>query len=292
MGAVYKLTSPSGKHYIGKTKGSLEIRWGQHKTLWKKLKEKGDYTGATPNLFYAFDKYGTDNWVKEILFESDNVEELNNKEIELIEQFDTIKNGYNVTKGGDGRIVDNLEEEHKRNIGEARKKWFQSPDGLKWKGQLSEKFTGDNNPSFNKRGKPGRVQPEEERQQRSENIKRLHAEGHYKDTCFKYERTEEHRRNSSERMKQRHAEGKYDEARKKTSKTLMGHEVTKEHRLKTRKSLSHKHLITFTDGTQEEIAGFKEYSEKSNIPFDTIRLCYYRKTGSPKWRIQSVIKLD
>lgn len=49
----------------------------------------------------AIKKYGFENFTYEILFRSDNIDELNKKEIELISEYDTIvPKGYNVDKGG------------------------------------------------------------------------------------------------------------------------------------------------------------------------------------------------
>src|SRR4051812_8514626 len=108
---IYKLISPSNKLYIGKTKyDSFNDRWRQHVTLWKKLTKTKNYKDAPTKLLYAFDKYPPREWTHEILLEGYyTIEELNQKEIEAIEQYDTIAVGYNITKGGDGRLVDFLE---------------------------------------------------------------------------------------------------------------------------------------------------------------------------------------
>ena len=50
----------------------------------------------------AINKYGFDNIKWEIIFESDDIDIINEKEKEYIIFFDSIKNGYNISNGGDG----------------------------------------------------------------------------------------------------------------------------------------------------------------------------------------------
>lgn len=144
---VYKLTSPSGKSYIGLTTATIEARWKQHVSLWKKLvRQNTPFIGAqaTPLLFFAFSKYGPETFTKEVLFETDDKEILRLKEKEFISTFDTTKNGYNVLKGGQtGWYGKSLSEEHKRKQSEARKAWYKTPDGIAWRQHLSEKYKGN-----------------------------------------------------------------------------------------------------------------------------------------------------
>src|ERR1019366_6140488 len=93
---IYKLTSTSGKVYIGQTRMNLKRRLSRHKTASK--------TGRKSKIFNALRKYPLDLWTKEILFETDNLNELNQKEIEYISKFDSFKIGYNSTLGGEGTI--------------------------------------------------------------------------------------------------------------------------------------------------------------------------------------------
>lgn len=97
-GYVYKFTSPSGKSYIGIT-NNLRRRIAEHKRLSKTLNKA---------FYNAINKYGFDNFTFEIL-EEYNIKErnklldkLNEMEMYYISKFDTFKNGYNSTLGGDG----------------------------------------------------------------------------------------------------------------------------------------------------------------------------------------------
>lgn len=94
MGCVYRATNViTGKYYIGKTKYSMEER------------RKSHYT-EVPNTYFhkALRKYGRDNFEWDILFESDDEENLYKKERLFIRLFNTmIPYGYNMTTGGDGQ---------------------------------------------------------------------------------------------------------------------------------------------------------------------------------------------
>lgn len=98
-GIIYKYTSPSDKIYIGQT---IDEKGRRQKFLNEK------------NLNYAGDKinkarlkYGPENFLYEVIFSitSDNIKEVQDvldiKEKEYIKLYDSFKNGYNSTKGGD-----------------------------------------------------------------------------------------------------------------------------------------------------------------------------------------------
>ena len=93
MGVIYKITSPSGRAYIGMTRGPVEKRWKQHAE-----KSKARYTCRA--IAAAIQKYGWDNMEKEVLEEVDN-SRLYEREKAWILAFDTYNNGYNLTRGGD-----------------------------------------------------------------------------------------------------------------------------------------------------------------------------------------------
>lgn len=137
---VYKHTLPkeiSGKYndmvYIGITSWKPEKRWQNGRGYYKQSR-----------FYNAIQKYGFDNFVHEILFEGLTKEEAEQKEIELIAEYQSNNRefGYNIANGGNctgtvseetkkkiskanmgnqygkGRV---LSEEHKRRISEAMK---------------------------------------------------------------------------------------------------------------------------------------------------------------------------
>ena len=104
-GFIYKITNKvNGKSYIGQTRYTVEFRWRQHQ-------HKKD------NVYFhnAIHKYGVDNFIVETLEECD-YKDLNSREIFYIAKYNTFKNGYNLTIGGDGNrrlLLDDKYEEIK-----------------------------------------------------------------------------------------------------------------------------------------------------------------------------------
>lgn len=96
-GIIYCFTFPNNKIYIGKTQKDFNIRLRSHKYGSKYLKNY---------LYNAIRLYGWDNIKIEILCECETKEELNEKEIEFINKFDTTNpnKGYNLRSGGEGGI--------------------------------------------------------------------------------------------------------------------------------------------------------------------------------------------
>ncbi len=94
MGYIYKITNKiNGKCYIGQTIHDIEKRWNKHR------KCIGTENGC-PGLRRAFEKYGLKNFKFEIViicFDTD----LSKFEKEYIKKYDSYKNGYNLTHGGE-----------------------------------------------------------------------------------------------------------------------------------------------------------------------------------------------
>lgn len=97
-GLIYMRTSPSGKSYIGQTIQSEIIRWKQH-CQCANNKNSNLYNSA---LSYAIRKYGQDNFTVTILKNNIPIEKLNLWEKYYIELYNTYKNGYNSSLGGEG----------------------------------------------------------------------------------------------------------------------------------------------------------------------------------------------
>lgn len=95
MIGIYKLTSPSGKCYIGQSV-NIENRLNKYKNMLCKFQHK---------IYRALVKYGWDNFTVEILYSTDKDYKyqqlmLDSMEKHFIIQFDSIKNGYNLRTGG------------------------------------------------------------------------------------------------------------------------------------------------------------------------------------------------
>lgn len=83
----------TGKSYIGYTSKSLEERLKGHLYDTK--------YGSTLAFHNALRKYTKDNFISNVLFMCYSKEDAAYAEIQLIETYNTFKNGYNETRGGD-----------------------------------------------------------------------------------------------------------------------------------------------------------------------------------------------
>lgn len=101
MAYIYKIENDiNGKLYIGQTTFSLEIRFQQHISDSKK--------GLINRpLYAAMQKYGFEHFHIQLIEETNNP---NEREQFWIRYYDTYKNGYNATIGGEGKsIIDKKE---------------------------------------------------------------------------------------------------------------------------------------------------------------------------------------
>jgi group I intron endonuclease len=101
----------SGKAYIGQTRRRLQDRAWQH--------ERSAKSGAQTRFYHAIRKHGINNMVLGIIEDNVPKEDLNQKEMFYIEKYDTYRNGYNATAGGDS--PSEFTEERRRKIGEKSK---------------------------------------------------------------------------------------------------------------------------------------------------------------------------
>ena len=101
MGYIYKITNQiNGKMYIGKTEDTIEKRFKTHCKEYKRARNE-----KRP-LYDAMKKYGVENFIVEEVEKVDNAL-LGEREQYWISYYDTYHNGYNATKGGDGkRLLD------------------------------------------------------------------------------------------------------------------------------------------------------------------------------------------
>lgn len=106
IGHIYKITNTiNNKCYIGQTTQGVERRWQEHKNASKNENGK-NYKHP---LYMAFRRYGLENFKFEIIEEC-SIEELDEKEIKWTKFYDSYKNGYNITLGGGGYRIHDLNE--------------------------------------------------------------------------------------------------------------------------------------------------------------------------------------
>ena len=99
--SIYKLTNTiNGKSYIGFTSKTPSRRWQTH--LENAQNKRNQY------LYNAINKYGWENFTKEVLYSSkDGEHTLHEMEPHFIHEYNTYylnDHGYNMTLGGDGVI--------------------------------------------------------------------------------------------------------------------------------------------------------------------------------------------
>lgn len=93
---IYMITNLiNGNSYIGQAV-NIKKRFYSHHICDYKNENNSQYNCQ---LYQAFRKYGLENF-SVIILEKCLVSELDNKEIEYIRRYDTFKNGYNMTEGG------------------------------------------------------------------------------------------------------------------------------------------------------------------------------------------------
>lgn len=106
-GAIYIIKNDiNEKVYIGQTTMTVHERFMTHMKP-STVKQRSGY-----KLYMAVKKYGKEHFYVETLESNIPLEELDTKEIQYIAQYDSYYNGYNSTKGGDGRIINLIENEN------------------------------------------------------------------------------------------------------------------------------------------------------------------------------------
>ena len=93
---IYKFLFPGNEVYIGKTLLTPEERFKQHcRDCYKPRNDKRP-------LYVAMNKYGIENF-KLFTIEECSDKIVNEREVYWIEFYQSFKNGYNATIGGDGK---------------------------------------------------------------------------------------------------------------------------------------------------------------------------------------------
>lgn len=134
-GRIYKLTNKiNGKPYIGQsTEDDINKRWDAYKRLDCKRQ---------PKIYNALKKYGPENFLFEVIDNTDNQLHLDDLEILYVTQFDSIKNGYNCMPGGKGG---KHSEESKKKMSDIKKEhnvWIGRKHSEETKRRMSESHKG------------------------------------------------------------------------------------------------------------------------------------------------------
>ena len=110
IGYIYRITSPSGKSYIGQT------------TRFKERMDRHSLTNSKTKLSNSIKKYGWEAHRVDILWQGECTgEQLNTLEINFIELYCNFHNGLNLTEGGEGAKGHRHSEEAKAKMSAASK---------------------------------------------------------------------------------------------------------------------------------------------------------------------------
>ena len=149
---VYVHIAPNGKKYVGITSQAIQKRWRNGKGYLEYSKEKRQFNQHFVN---AIKKYGWNNFEHIIL--EDNLDELEarEKEKQYIKLYDSFKNGYNATTGGEGCWNHKVSEEAKEKISKANK------GNIPWNKGISLSEEAKKHLSEMNKGKPSYVRTPE-----------------------------------------------------------------------------------------------------------------------------------
>lgn len=134
---IYKITNLlNGKVYVGKhTCKSIE----------------NIYYGSGVAIKAAIKKHGKENFKKDVLCICKSEDELNKMEIEWIEKLGSFGDGYNMTKGGEGKLGRKPTRAEVEKARESRVKFYKNnPKARKNLSNLAKRRIGDKNPFYGK----------------------------------------------------------------------------------------------------------------------------------------------
>lgn len=115
---LYKVISPSNKIYVGITKETISSRISKHKYVAKKGKTK---------FSKAINKYGINNLIWMVCRENLTKEEAIKLEKQYIKFYNSFKNGYNSTLGGEGAFGYKWDKNlHKKYHKEREEKYYKN----------------------------------------------------------------------------------------------------------------------------------------------------------------------
>lgn len=150
-GIIYGYTNlESGKMYIGQTLYP-ERRWnahryGKYKNGWHK-----DYQNNPDKYEYSVIEYNVPE------------DKLDEREMFWISFFDSYRNGYNLTEGGNTTRGYKYSDEAKQKISESHKgeknPYYGRQHSEEWRQKMSERMKGENNPFYNNHSLAGKKHP-------------------------------------------------------------------------------------------------------------------------------------
>ena len=115
----------NNKVYVGITSQKVASRWGKNGKNYLETKKNGDF--IQPKFARAILKYEWEGFTHTIFAEGLSRDEACLMEMILIALYDSVENGYNITKGGEGTVGIVMSEEECKRRSEAFKGQHMSP---------------------------------------------------------------------------------------------------------------------------------------------------------------------
>lgn len=139
----------TNKKYVGKT-NDLRKRWTDH--INKCNQNKDNF-----QLYNSMRKHGINNFDITSIYQSNNHDHILSLEKYFIREYDTYKNGYNMTYGGEGTIGRTASKETKNRISKANKgrvAWNKGKTGIYSEESINKmriSSSGKNHPFYGKK---------------------------------------------------------------------------------------------------------------------------------------------
>lgn len=98
-GCIYIIRNTvNGKVYIGQTTYTHEFRFKEHV-------KRANLGNHHYKIYNAMHEIGADKFYSELLEDDIDIEDIDDREVYYIKKYKAFSNGYNSTKGGDGRNI-------------------------------------------------------------------------------------------------------------------------------------------------------------------------------------------
>ena len=232
------------KYYVGQTIETMERRAGKDGKGYRTFDET-----CNSKFARSIRKWGW-NAFEGIVLEEVDEEDLNELEKFYIKYFDSYKNGYNTTLGGEGTRGYSFSEESKKKISITVKKRFQDPEEREKQSIIQRKHWED----------------KECREKQSISQKKRWEDKEYREKLKKHWEDKEYREKQSETVKKHWKDQEYREKQNIARRKCWEDQERRKKQSETiKKSWENKELREKLSISQKKLWEDKEYREKQSV---------------------------